>query len=84
MEINMSRKLANRRIYPAFDLLTSGTRRDELLHTPEDLNRVWVLQKFLAAMNAADSVEFLKDKMKKFKTNLEFFESMNTKKNGNS
>lgn len=83
MEINMNRKLANRRIYPAFDLLTSGTRRDELLHTPEDLNRVWVLQKFLAAMNAADSVEFLKDKMKKFKTNLEFFESMNTKKNGN-
>jgi transcription termination factor Rho len=83
MEINMNRKLANRRIYPAFDLLTSGTRREELLHTPEDLNRVWVLQKFLASMNIADSIEFLKDKMKKFKTNDEFFESMNSKKNGN-
>lgn len=83
MEINMNRKLANRRIYPAFDLLTSGTRREELLHTPEDLNRVWVLQKFLATMNTAESIEFLKDKMKKFKTNDEFFESMNSKKNGN-
>ena len=83
MEINMNRKLANRRIYPAFDLLTSGTRREELLHTPEDLNRVWVLQKFLASMNTAESIEFLKDKMKKFKTNEEFFESMN-KKAGNS
>ncbi|MCF7900165.1 transcription termination factor Rho [Candidatus Babeliales bacterium] len=82
MEINMNRKLANRRIYPAFELLTSGTRREELLHTPEDLNKVWVLQKFLAAMNTAESIEFLKDKMKKFKTNQEFLDSMNSKRTG--
>lgn len=85
MEIHMSRKLSNRRIYPAFDLLVSGTRRDELLQTEEELNRSWVLQKFLANMNTAEAMEFLLDKMKKFKTNEEFFESMNPKKaaNGN-
>ena len=85
MEIHMSRKLSNRRIYPAFDLLVSGTRRDELLQAEEELNRSWVLQKFLANMNTAEAMEFLLDKMKKFKTNEEFFESMNPKKysNGN-
>lgn len=85
MEIHMSRKLSNRRIYPAFDLLVSGTRRDELLQSEEELNRSWVLQKFLANMNTAEAMEFLLDKMKKFKTNEEFFESMNPKKasNGN-
>lgn len=84
MEIHMSRKLSNRRIYPAFDLLVSGTRRDELLQTEEELNRSWVLQKFLANMNTAEAMEFLLDKMKKFKTNEEFFESMNPKKAANN
>lgn len=84
MEIHMSRKLSNRRIYPAFDLLVSGTRRDELLQTEEELNRSWVLQKFLANMNTAEAMEFLLDKMKKFKTNEEFFESMNPKKASSS
>lgn len=84
MEMHLSRKLSNRRIYPAFDLLVSSTRRDDLLHSEEDLKRVWVLQKFLAAMNPAEAMEFLIDKMKKFKTNEEFFESMNPKRpNGN-
>ena len=82
MEMHLSRKLANRRIYPAFDLLVSGTRREELLHSEEDLKRVWVLQKFLAAMNTAEAMEFLIDKLKKHKTNEEFFESMNAKRNG--
>jgi transcription termination factor Rho len=79
MEIHMSRKLAHRRIYPAFDLMVSGTRREDLLHTQEDLNKVWVLQKFLATMNTAEGMEFIIDKMKKFKTNREFLDSINKK-----
>jgi transcription termination factor Rho len=82
MEMHMTRKLSNRRIYPAFDLLVSGTRREELLHTPEDLNKVWVLQKFLATMNTIEGMEFLIDKMRKHKTNAEFLESINKKPNG--
>lgn len=81
MEMHMTRKLSNRRIFPAFDLLVSGTRRDDLLHTEEDLNKVWVMQKFLSGMNTIEGMEFLIDKMKKFKTNREFLESIN-KKNG--
>ncbi|MDR3551091.1 MAG: transcription termination factor Rho, partial [Candidatus Babeliales bacterium] len=77
MEIHMSRKLSNRRIYPAFDLLVSGTRRDDLLHTEAELNKVWVLQKFFAAMNTVEGMEFLIDKMKKHKTNEEFLEALN-------
>ncbi len=88
MEMHMTRKLANRRVYPAFDLLVSGTRRDELLQTEDVLNKVWVMQKFLATMNAIESMEFLIDKMKKHKTNEEFLESINKKTagttNGNS
>lgn len=87
MEMHMSRKLANRRVYPAYDLLISSTRRDELLHSEEDLKRVWVLQKFLSSMNPVEAMEFLIDKMKKFKTNEEFFDSMSPKRtngtNGN-
>ena len=77
LEMHMTRKLSNRRIYPAFDLLVSGTRREELLHTEEDLNRVWVLQKFLATMNTIEGMEFLIDKMKKAKTNRDFLNSIN-------
>jgi transcription termination factor Rho len=83
MEINLTRKLANRRVFPAFDLLTSGTRREELLLPKDILNKVWVLQKLLATMNIVESMEFLIDKMKKHKTNQEFLESIN-KKNGSS
>ncbi len=82
MEMHMSRKLANRRIYPAFDLLLSGTRREDLLLPEAELKRAWVLQKFLSNMNLIEGMEFLMDKMKKFKTNEEFFESMGNKKNG--
>lgn len=77
MEMHMTRKLSNRRIFPAFDLLISGTRRDDLLHSAEDLKRVWVLQKFLSSMNVIEGMEFLIDKMKKFKTNREFIDSIN-------
>ena len=85
MEMHMSRKLANRRIYPSYDLLSSGTRRDDLLFTEEEQKRSWVLQKFLANMNTIEGMEFMIDKMKKFKSNEEFFESMDTnKKNGSN
>lgn len=83
MEMHMSRKLANRRTFPAFDLLLSGTRREELLLSETDLNKVWVLRKFLATMNTIEGMEFLIEKIRKFKTNEEFIEAMN-KKNGTS
>jgi transcription termination factor Rho len=77
MEMNMTRKLSHRRIFPAFDLLISGTRRDDLLLSEEELNKVWILQKLLSSMNTVEGMEFLIDKMKKTKTNAEFFESIN-------
>ena len=82
MEMHMTRKLSNRRIYPAFDLLISGTRREDLLHSPEDLNKVWVLQKFLSTMNTVEGMEFLIDKMRRHKTNQDFIESINKKPSG--
>ncbi len=80
MEIHLTRKLANRRIYPAFDLQSSGTRREDLLLEKEILNKVWVLQKVLSAMNIIESMEFLINKMRQAKTNQEFWDLMNNKK----
>jgi transcription termination factor Rho len=77
MEMNMTRKLSHRRIFPAFDLQISGTRRDDLLLSEEELNKVWILQKLLSTMNTIEGMEFLIDKMKKTKTNAEFLESIN-------
>ena len=65
-------------------LLMSGTRREDLLLPEEDLNKVWVLQKFLATMNTIEGMEFLIEKMKKTKTNREFFESINKKAPGSN
>ncbi|HZW61946.1 MAG TPA: transcription termination factor Rho, partial [Candidatus Babeliales bacterium] len=79
MEMHMTRKLSNRRVYPAFDLLQSGTRRDDLLLGEEELNKVWVLQKFLSTMNTIEGMEFLIEKMKKTKTNKDFLDTMNKK-----
>lgn len=79
MEMHMTRKLSNRRIYPAFDLLVSGTRRDDLLIPEDELNKVWVLQKLLSTMSTIEGMEFLIDKLKRFKTNQEFLESINKK-----
>jgi transcription termination factor Rho len=77
MEMHMTRKLSNKRIFPAFDLPVSGTRREELLLNPEILNKAWVLQKFLSTMNTNEGMEFLIDKMNRFKTNREFLDSIN-------
>lgn len=83
MEMHLSRKLSNRRLFPAFDLLISGTRREDLLLPPDELNKAWILHKLLGTMNTIEGMEFLIDKMKKHKTNAEFFESIQ-KKNGSS
>ena len=79
MEMHMTRKLSNKRIFPAFDLLVSGTRRDDLLVPEAELNKIWVTQKFLSNMNSQEGMEFLIDKIKKFKTNQEFLDSINKK-----
>lgn len=83
MEMHMTRKLSNRRIFPALDIMNSGTRRDDLLQSEDVLNKVWVLQKFISTMNTVEGMEFLISKMKKHKTNEEFLESINKKTNGN-
>jgi transcription termination factor Rho len=84
MEMHMNRKLANRRIFPSFDVLISGTRREELLLSEEELKKSWVLRKFLSTMNNIEGMEFLIDKMKKHKTNEEFFESIQKKSSNGS
>ena len=80
MEINLSRKLSNLRVFPAFDLLLSGTRREELLLPDDVLKKIHILRKFLANMNIIEGMELLIDQMKKCKTNEEFLESMNKTK----
>ncbi len=77
MEIVLDRKMAEKRIFPAIDINRSGTRKEELLMSKEDLNRVWILRKILSSLNPTDVMEFLLDKMKQTKTNVDFFQSMN-------
>jgi len=77
LEIVLDRKLADRRIFPAIDINKSGTRKEELLISPDDLNRVWILRKLLSPLNPIDAMEFLLDKMQGTKNNAEFLASMN-------
>lgn len=77
MEIVLDRKMANRRIFPAVDLQKSGTRKEDLLLPPDEMNRIWILRKILSSMNPADAMEFLLDRMRQTQTNEEFFASMN-------
>jgi len=76
MEIVLDRKLADRRIFPAIDINKSGTRKEELLLSSHELNRVWILRKLLQPLNSIDAMEFLQDKMKGTKDNQEFLDSM--------
>lgn len=76
MELVLDRKIADRRIYPAIDLFKSGTRKEELLLTKEELNSMWVLRKFLASMSPVEQMEFLNEKMQSTKTNKEFLGAM--------
>ncbi|NPV05126.1 MAG: transcription termination factor Rho [Syntrophaceae bacterium] len=77
MEIVLDRRIADRRVFPAFDLIRSGTRKEELLTPKDQLNRVWILRRLLQEMNPIDAIEFIIDKMRKTQTNEEFFASMN-------
>ncbi len=76
MEIHLDRKLVDKRVFPAIDIQKSGTRKEELLIEPEDLNRVWVLRKVLNPLSAVEAMELLLDKMGKTKSNQDFLASM--------
>ncbi|MER3523056.1 MAG: transcription termination factor Rho [Ignavibacteria bacterium] len=78
MEIVLDRKLSDKRIFPAIDVNRSGTRKEELLLDADDLNRIWVLRKFLSDFNTVEAMEFLLDKMRGTKSNKEFLKSMNS------
>jgi transcription termination factor Rho len=77
MEIQLDRRLADKRVFPAFDIKKSGTRKEELLLDQDTLTRVWILRKLLSSLNPVDSLEFLLDKMNGTKDNTHFLNSMN-------
>lgn len=78
MELQLDRKLSNKRVFPAIDLTASSTRRDDLLHDRETLQRIWILRNHLADMNSQEAMEFLLGQMKGTKSNEEFLVSMNS------
>ncbi|MFP4372735.1 MAG: transcription termination factor Rho [Spirochaetaceae bacterium] len=78
MEINLDRRLADRRLYPAINIKKSGTRREDLLLTEEELQKMWILRKVINPMDDAEIIELLIDRMKKSKNNEAFLRSMNT------
>ena len=77
-EIVLDRKVADKRTYPAMDILKSGTRKEDLLVPRQELQKIFVLRRILAPMGTTDAIEFLNDKLKQTKSNAEFFDSMNT------
>jgi transcription termination factor Rho len=77
-ELQLDRKVADRRIFPAIDVLKSGTRKDELITPKEHLQKMYVLRRILSPMGTQDAIEFLLDKLKGSKNNEDFFQSMNT------
>ncbi len=77
MELQLDRKLSNKRVYPAIDVPASGTRREDLLMREDELQRVWILRKFMSDMNSNEAMEFLLSKMKGTRNNEEFLLSMN-------
>jgi len=77
MELQLDRKIANKRIFPAIDLTSSSTRRDDLLLDEKTLQRMWIMRKYLSDMNLVESMDFVNDRFKKTKNNEEFLISMN-------
>ena len=75
-EIHLDRRIAEKRVYPAINLNRSGTRREELLTKPDELQKMWILRKLLHPMDEAQAIEFMLDKLKATKTNAEFFNFM--------
>ncbi|MEL7200697.1 MAG: transcription termination factor Rho, partial [Pseudomonadota bacterium] len=77
-EIVLDRKVADKRTYPAMDVAKSGTRKEDLLTSKANLQKVYVLRRILSPMGTTDAIEFLIDKLKQTKSNEDFFDSMNT------
>jgi transcription termination factor Rho len=78
MELHLDRRIADRRVFPAFDLIRSGTRKEELLIPKANLNRIWILRRLLQEMNPVDAMEFIMDKVRKTENNKIFLDSMNS------
>ena len=78
MELQLDRRISNRRIFPAIDLVSSSTRKDDLLLDENTIQRMWVMRKYLADMNPVEAMEFINDRFKKTKNNAEFLISMNS------
>jgi transcription termination factor Rho len=78
MELQLDRKLANKRVYPAVDIMASSTRREDLLLDKDNMNKIWILRNYLADMNSVEAMEFIKDRMLKTNSNEEFLISMNS------
>ena len=77
LELQLDRKLSNKRIFPAVDVTLSSTRRDDLLYDPEHVNRIWILRNYLSDMNSVEAMEFMKSRLQRTKDNQEFLISMN-------
>ena len=77
MELQLDRKLSNKRIYPSVDITASSTRRDDLLQDDATVNRMWILRKYLSDMNSIEAMEFVKKHMENTTDNMEFLASMN-------
>lgn len=76
MELHLDREIAQRRIYPAIDILRSSTRREEFLLTKEQLQKIWILRKITSSMQSVEAIEFLSDKLRETKNNADFFDAM--------
>jgi transcription termination factor Rho len=76
MELYLDRKLSDRRVFPAIDINRSGTRKEELLLNPDDINRIWIMRKVIQPLSTIDAMEFLMEKIKDTKNNLDFLASM--------
>lgn len=77
MELQLDRKLSNRRVFPAVDIMASSTRRDDLLLNQDTINRMWVLRRYLSDMNSVEAMEFMKERLERTENNEEFLVSMN-------
>ena len=78
MELQLDRKLSNRRVFPSVDILASSTRREDLLLEKAMLDKIWILRNFLNGMNSVEAMEFVRDRLSKTNSNEEFIISMNS------
>ena len=76
MELHLDRRIAEKRVFPAININRSGTRREELMMDQEELQKTWILRKFIHSMDEIEAVEFLLGRLQQTKTNNEFFDSM--------